>query len=449
MSKISRSLMKFVFSFVYMLIYSANAISAEESKPHLYAGPVTGSVTSRSARVWIAYKGSGNNLLMLADTLRKKVIYPARFEYIKSADGTLAMLMDFEKLEPSTWYNIFLSIEGWGTHASYGFKTASEVPAENFEFLTGSCALMLNGIGRIPFPGFSHYIFKRMKKQGGDFMVWLGDNTYYFGKDYESGENMFQRQLKQRKKFPILNDFLGSVPQYAIWDDHDFGPNDADSSFRLKDEALKVFQHFWPNTYPDQEIFKGNYFSFRHSDCDFYMTDGRYWRSSPGDSSAGMLGETQLTWLKKQLITSTASFKFIAVGSQVIDNTDFGEYYQQYPREYNELLSFISDNNIKGVVFLTGDKHFTELTKRISDKGYSFYDFTCSPLTSPPLPIHLFGLKDNPQRVNGYFYKYKNFGKLKVEGNNGSRTLVFQVFNRRGRLNWEYRISQEELQNRP
>jgi len=449
MIKIAQALMSFIATLALVLLLIIPVTAQSETKARLYAGPVTGSVTPHSARVWIAYKGIGNNVLMLADTLRKKVIYPARFEYIKSADGTLAMLLDFEKLEPSTWYNVFLSIEGWGTNVSYGFKTPSESAEEDFEFLTGSCALMLNGIGRIPFPGFSHYIFKRMKKKGGDFMLWLGDNTYYFGKDYESGENMFQRQLKQRRKYPILNDFLGSLPQYAIWDDHDFGPNNADSSFQLKEDALKVFQHFWPNTYPDQKVFKGNYFSFRYADCDFYMTDGRFWRSAPGDSSASMLGETQMTWLKKQLITSTATFKFIAVGSQVIDNSNFGEYYQQYPREYNELLSFITDNNVKGVIFLTGDKHFTELTRHVSERGYPFYDFTCSPLTSPPVPIRLFGLKSNPQRVNGFVYNFKNFGKLKIEGKKGARIAIIQVFDRRGGKHWEYRIHQEELQNRP
>lgn len=413
----------------------------------LYAGPVVGSVTAHSARVMIAYKGQGNNILMLGDTINKRIIYPERYEYIKNESGVVALTMDFEKLDANTWYNIFISIDGWGTQALYGFKTQDTVPSKDVSFLFGSCSLLLNGAGRIAFPGFSHFIFQRMKKKAADFMLWGGDNIYYFGKDYESGENMFNRNLLQRKRYKKLNALLATMPQYAIWDDHDFGPNNADSSFALKETALQVFQHFWPNTYPDQKTFKGNYFSYRYYDCEFFMTDGRFHRSKPGDSTSSMLGATQMTWLKKNLITSDAAFKFIVVGSQVIDEADFGEYYEQFPKERDELLRFITENNIPGVVFLTGDKHFTELTVRQTPSGYSLYDFTCSPLTSPPIPLRLLGLQKNQQRVDGFEYNLKNFSRVSVRGNPGDRMLHLEVFSRRGNKVWEYKIPQSQLRN--
>ena len=71
-----------------------------------------------------------------------------------------------------------------------------------------------------------------------------------------------------------------------------------------------------------------------------------------GDTNGTMLGETQLVWLKNKLLMSDAAFKFICLGSTVLnENNMVGESYTQYPKERSELLDFIADNNIKGVVF--------------------------------------------------------------------------------------------------
>ena len=50
--------------------------SQKLQKPKLITGPVVGSVTKNSAKVWIAYNGKGKNALILGDTAEKKVYYP-------------------------------------------------------------------------------------------------------------------------------------------------------------------------------------------------------------------------------------------------------------------------------------------------------------------------------------------------------------------------------------
>lgn len=92
-----------------------------------------------------------------------------------------------------------------------------------------------------------------MEAEKPDFMLWLGDNTYYLFNDNKSFENMFERNMQMRAKFKHLKSFLSAVPQYAIADDHDFGPDDAGKDWRLKDTALTIFKHFWPNDYPTKK----------------------------------------------------------------------------------------------------------------------------------------------------------------------------------------------------
>jgi alkaline phosphatase D len=283
-----------------------------------------------------------------------------------------------------------------------------------------------------------------MRKKQGDFMLWLGDNVYMWKKHYSSFDGMFNRYMNTRRRFKSVNNFIGNQPHYAIWDDHDYGPNDACGDFGLKDSSLKIFKGFWPNTYPEAEAFNGNYFKFSRYDADFFMMDNRSCRGRRGDTSGPFLGPTQMLWLKQQLLTSEASFKFITIGSQVVSRMGFGEKYNEYSQERNELFDFIVEKNIKGVIFLTGDMHFTELCKE-EWKGYPLYDYSCSPLTSPPLPVSILSINKNPLRVKGTKFAFRNFGRVSVSGEAGNRICTLETFDRRGKRQWKYQIAQSEL----
>ncbi len=433
-----------------LLLLCTVLFAQKELKPKLLAGPVVGSVTSNSAKIWIAYRGKGQNALILGDTSEQRVYYPTSYSYINNKKGEIALTMEFTGLKPNHTYNILINIDGWGAHAKYSFKTQSDSALRDFNFMLGSCNLLMTDVTRGLFPGGSNWIFYRMRKKKGDFMLWLGDNVYYLWKrQYSSYENMFNRQLKIRKVYNRkYRDFLAAQPNYAIWDDHDFGPNDSDKNWPLKDSALAVFKGFWPNTYPEHPAFNGNYFNFRWSDAEFFMLDDRYYRDPEGDSTGAFLGEKQMIWLKNRLQLSDATFKFICIGSQVLNDNHFGESYASYPVERNELLDFIATNNIKGVVFLTGDKHYSEICRR-DWKGYPMYDFTASPLTAPPLPRLIFGAYHNTYRIKGTDYGRKNFGKIWISGAEGKRELKLEIYGRAGGKRREFTIPQQELQRKP
>ena len=427
-----------------LFLVATNILLAQTIKPKLLAGPVVGSVTTTTAKVWIAYRGKGTNMLILGDTAEKKVYYPTNVSYITNSKGDVALTMDFTGLKPDHTYNILVSIDGWGANARSYFKTQVDTSVKDFNFILGSCALQLTGIARTVFPGAADWIYYRMKRKKSDFMVWLGDDVYYFGKNYKSYDAMFDFNVRLRKGFRKYRDFLASQPNYAIWDDHDYGSDNSDRNFMLKDSSLKVFKGMWPNTYPTGEQFNGNYFNFRYYDAEFFMTDDRYFRAPDGDSLGDFLGETQMVWLKNKLIMSDASFKFIAIGSQVLNDNNFGESYAEYPRERTELLDFISKNNIKGVIFLTGDKHYSELSKRVWN-GYPFYDFTCSPLTTPPLPRRLLGAYHNGNRVKHFDYGKRNFGQIYFTGNKGNRNMKIEIVGRGGHTKREIVLNENDL----
>ena len=414
---------------------------SQATSPALTAGPLVGSVTTTTAKVWISYKGTGPFAVTLVDTVDKTISNPIATHKTADKYGDTSLTLDYTGLKAGHSYRVSQTLSTkWAPDCK--FTTQIDAPVKDLDFLVGSCALLTNGFWRAFFPGADVRIYRKMARTQTNFMVWLGDNIYYLGKDYKSYDNMFLRNLEVRSKFKLMRKFLAGQPNYAIWDDHDYGWNDADKNFPLKDTALKVFRGFWPNTYEDNV--KQTYFTFRYNDAEFFMTDGRWWRNPPGDTTGDFLGPEQIKWLKEKLLKSNATFKFICMGSQILNDNNHGESYAHYPKERNDLLNYIVDNNIKGVIFLTGDKHYTELSKR-EWRGYTFYDFTSSPISSPVLPRK--GLKafKNPLSIKGTVFYQKNYGRIKITGPDGNRSLRLETYGKAGKLRWNYTIKSEEL----
>lgn len=435
---------KFLLACIF--VQSLNAFCQNPEKPRLINGPVLGAVTENSAILWIAYKGNGQDMMTLVDTADKTIYFPSGFRKINNSKGLTAMSMTFKDLKPGRVYKAAFNNPLF-PHPRCIFDTPADTAVRDCNFLFGSCALMNTDFSRFMLPGAAVNIFNVMKRQRSDFMVWLGDNIYYLGKQYTSYDRMFMRNLNVRTGFLELREFLAAQPNYAIWDDHDYGWNDSDRKFPLKDSALVIFKGFWPNPYPAKQPFKGNYFTFKQSDAEFFMTDDRFYRDTEGDTAGEFLGAAQITWLKDALLNSTATFKFICVGSQVLDDSYYGESYAKYPKERNDLFDFIATKNIKGVIFLTGDRHYSELSKRVW-KGYTFYDFTSSPLTSVIIDYrHVKGYHNTYDVPGSLFYK-KNFGKVSLSGPAGNRVCRFELYGNGGKCLWRYNFNSTEVERK-
>lgn len=433
--------MKFCLHALILLILPHFAFSQTNSAPKLTAGPLVGSVTTTSAKVWISYKGDGPFAVSLQDTVDKTVINSVGQHKIADRWGDTALILDYTGLKAGHSYRVTHTLRSKWT-PDCKFTTQIDTPVKDIDFLFGSCALLTTGILRCAFPGADVSIYKRMARTQTNFMVWLGDNVYLLGSDYKNYDNMFRRNLVVRSKFHLMRKFLAAQPNYAIWDDHDYGWNDADRTFPLKEDALKVFRGMWPNTYEDKV--KQTYFTFRYNDAEFFMTDGRWWRNPPGDTAGEFLGPEQMSWLKEKLLKSNATFKFICMGSQILNDNHHGESYAHYPVERNQLFDFIATNNIKGVIFLTGDKHYTELSKR-DWKGYPMYDFTSSPISSPVLNHKHVKAYNNPWSIKGTVIYRKNWGRIKITGPMDDRSVRLETWGLHGKLRWDYTIKSDEL----
>jgi len=358
-------------------------------------------------------------------------------------------------LKSGSRYNYELYIDGRLVNRAYrtSFQTQAfwqwrtEPPA--FTVAIGSCAYINEEeFDRPGKPYGSEYeIFTTIASKQPDVMLWLGDNVYYREPDFYSTAQMRHRYEHDRA-LPEWQSLLGASHNYAIWDDHDFGPNNSDWTYRKKKDALEIFKSYWANPGYGLEDTPGVFFNFIWGDVEFFMLDDRYHRS-PNDVADSpekvMLGKSQMSWIKDALVSSNAPFKVVACGSQMLNPLSRFEAFGNFKTEQTELLQWIKTNKVKGVLFLSGDRHHTELI-RIEDKEfYPLYDYTSSPLTSGTHKPD--EEANNPARVPGTFVtEKKNFGVLRFDGPRKDRRLTMECYDKTGVLLWKQEVKANDLQ---
>lgn len=314
----------------------------------------------------------------------------------------------------------------------------------NVRFLVGSCAFIADTTLQEKNPGYPEKIFLTMSQHPTDFMLWLGDNVYFRREDYQSAKCMRSRYQKNFSNATVRT-FLESRKQYAIWDDHDFGPNDGDGSFELKDSSRKIFSEVWRDNPSVGEQGLGIYTKVQFEDIDLFLLDDRYFKTKQQGKRGILWGKQQLKWLERELKESNATFKIIANGTQILNEICPYESAMDYPAERMRLLEIIKKNKIEGALFLTGDRHTTELLKKIDYLEYPLYDFTCSPLSSKAYGRAGTKEENNPLRVKETVVGVQNFGKITVFGEKRDRKLLIEVLDSFGEKKWDYQITAKEL----
>jgi alkaline phosphatase D len=152
-------------------------------------------------------------------------------------------------------------------------------PPPDFRFIYGTCAYINEPMYDRPGTPFGKTMetFRLMGESGADFMLWGGDNWYYREADYDSISGLWYRAQRTRAQ-PELRRLFASMPHYATWDDHDYGSNDANQSYELKDETLRIFRTYWGNPSYGEKDQPGVYTKFTWGDAAFFLMDNRWSR---------------------------------------------------------------------------------------------------------------------------------------------------------------------------
>ncbi len=207
-----------------------------------------------------------------------------------------------------------------GTIRAQPFWT-SAADAPPLTIAIGSCFYLADPDPRWPGQdyGGGFGIFDVIAAQKPDLMLWLGDNLYLQQPDLLDPASMAMRYRRQRA-FAPLQSLLTATSHIAIWDDHDYGPNDSDASYVMKGETLKLFERYWPNPSFGLPDVAGTFGEVRYGDVLFFLLDDRWYRSPdrwPDGPDKTMFGARQMEWLKQALVSAPrAAIKIVAAGGQ-------------------------------------------------------------------------------------------------------------------------------------
>jgi len=435
-----------LFLFQFAALFSQNNL--------LQSGPMVGYCEMKEAMIWL--QTTKEALVRIdyfaIDTPNEK--FSSDIQKSENSNGFTNHIV-LNKLQPSKQYHYDVFLDGKKVVLPYETSFSSKKlwlwreDAPDFTVAFGSCNYINEEVVDRPGKGYGsgYQIYESIHNKKPNIMLWGGDNIYLREADWDSKTGIYHRYTHTRS-IKELQPLIANTQNFAIWDDHDFGPNDGDRSFYNKYETQNAFKNFWANkTYgTDANQKEGIYSTFNWGDAEFFLLDDRFFKS-PNDRLTGektIIGSTQFEWLIDALSSSKAAFKVIVIGGQVINPSARFENYENYPKEKQNLLSEIEANKIKGVLFLTGDRHFSELSKLNRENNYPLYDWTVSPLTSGVGNSY----KDdvNINRVEGSLFAQNNFGILSFSGNKTNRQLKLTLFDVQGKELWNKVITKKELE---
>ena len=440
--------MKSVITILLIIFIQFNSLAQKEL---LQSGPMLGYSEMLEVALWVQTVDVANVKIAywLMDSINNK--QTTNTVETKKEEAYTALLIA-DKLEPGNKYEYELIINNEIIDLPYPttfqtqqlWKWRNDPP--NFSFVMGSGTYINEEKYDRPGKGYGdgYQIFNSMAKLTPDFMIWLGDNIYLREPDWNSKTGIFHRYTHTRS-LPEMQAFLASTHNYAILDDHDFGPNDSDRGFWNKNETLDAFELFWANPSIGVGSIDAAITSFQWGDADFFLLDNRSFRS-PNKRKTGQrtqLGEDQLQWLFDNLASSYGTFKFVVLGGQFLSTSPTYESYSNYgfEKERQQIIDFIYEEEIKNVVFLTGDVHFSEIAVLREDGKPTIWDITSSPLNSG---VNTYALeKDNKLRISESVIMERNFTEIQLTGTVKERKMNINYYDSNGDKIWSYEIEIE------
>ncbi|HET8690746.1 MAG TPA: alkaline phosphatase D family protein [Steroidobacteraceae bacterium] len=328
----------------------------------------------------------------------------------------------------------------------------------------GSCADSAK-----PQPVWEHVLARR-----NDLFVFLGDNIYGDSRDM----GVLSAKYAELAAIPGFAKLRASTPLLAMWDDHDYGEDDAGGEYPMKDASRRLFLDFWgePADSPRRTrdgVYAAYLFGPPGERVQVILPDLRYNRTAlvktpiaseayeswakaradaglevPGpyarnpDPAATLLGERQWAWLERQLEVP-AEVRLFASSLQVLADFTGWESWANFVRDRDRLFDTIRRKRANGVVFLSGDIHYAELSKYALNLPYPMWELTSSGLTEEwriPTP--------NANRASEVIAD-ANFGHIDIDWKGAATSLRCGITDHRGAKRLDFTIPLAELVVRP
>lgn len=358
-------------------------------------GPIVSAVTDSSARILIQLDTPVTASLVLFPEDNG----PVMESLIGSAElvNRYFVTLDVKGLQPSTRYYLRLIINNvfYELSPARSFRTYPKAGSDtSYTFVFGSCS-RYDSVTR------PSRVFRLMQQDNPLFFLHIGDWDYpdyevskYFTDHDSTIAKAYERKYLTRGGLDTL---LMNCPVDYVYDDHDYIGNNADGTWRTRDNAVAGYHKYFPH-YPLPNLAGGIWHKFSAGNVDVFMLDLRsarsvdtfayqfkdsqyVWEAKPGQSMLrGVVkgDEDQLSWFLRELKASKARWKFIM--SSVNWNPSIrkqlplllaqanatkssstlrtvSDTWLGFTDEQDSIIASIKREGISNIIFCSGDVH--------------------------------------------------------------------------------------------
>ncbi len=275
-------------------------------------------------------------------------------------------------------------------------------------------------------------LMRLITKRGNHAMLLLGDLAV---DDREAKTNMHYADYLLRDVSKPWRTFSANIPVYACWDDHDYLNNDKSGlqKGQITDKERNALRTLWQDNWNNPQTTvedRGIYFNTVIGDVEIIMLDTRSCRNwQKREQYGSYLGDAQMQWLLKTLKASKARFIILTSGtmwSDFMSNAkDTWGSWDIPGRE--EIYNFIEENQIGGVLLLSGDRHGARGFKIERPSGFTLHEFEAATLGGVPGPGPF--APDKSAQLFGYGGGLIAFGEFTFDMSKPDSQVTFRLIN--------------------
>lgn len=287
-------------------------------------------------------------------------------------------------------------------------------------------------------------IFETMLEHRPELLLFLGDNIY--ADTFDMGEMKAKYEVLGAK--PDFQKLRAACPVHATWDDHDYGVNDGGAEYTPRDEAQRIFLDFWGDAADSPRrtrpgVYESAIYGEPGRRVQVLMLDTRYFRGAlkKGEKRLGgswvpsedptitMLGEAQWAWLEKEFM-KPAEVRLVVSSIQFVASAAGQETWANLPLEQKRLYDLIAKTKANGVIVLSGDRHWAELSVECEGVPYPIWDLTSSSFNQ----LHERGTPtENTKRGLPQTWHRENFGEIAIDWKGEETVVQLRVRNLEGK----------------
>lgn len=336
---------EFVYDYIWGPTHPESTVAPIEdsSLEWIWSGSVTNAEAEVRARPAVEFSQSRLGVSTSAD-----LADPVWFEPRDAAGRVIGF--DVVDLEPDTTYYYAVEFDGrLDTTRSGQLRTFPE-GAASYTVAVGSCARV----------GSNGRVFDTIREI--DPLLYLISGDFHYGDNGRNDIGRYQEVMDLTLALPAQSALYRTTPVAYMWDDHDYGGNDADGSSPSRQAAMAAYREYVPSYDlfgAESAIFQ----AFTIGRVRYILTDARSARdldNADNTDAPSMLGSEQKAWFKAEMLDAARDHELIVWLNPVpwvADADDGADHWGGYAIERRELANFIADNDIDNLLMVSGDAH--------------------------------------------------------------------------------------------